>query len=67
MKTYTLKIKGMGSNHCVGVVTNIIRNLQGAEIDNIEIGKAEIRIDEETISKDKVVAAIEKMGYKVEN
>jgi copper chaperone CopZ len=67
MKTHTFKIKGMGSNHCVGVVTNIIRNLQGAHIEKIEIGKAVVSIDEDIITKEKVIAAIEKMGYKIEN
>jgi copper chaperone CopZ len=67
MKRHTLAIKGMGSNHCVMVVKNIISNHNGADIENIEIGSATIRVDETLTSKEAVVAAIEKMGYKVES
>ena len=67
MKTEILSIKGMGSNHCVRVVSNIISNLPGASLNNIEMGKAEVSIDEAILSKNQVIAAIEKMGYKVEN
>ena len=46
MKQYNLTIKGMGSQHCVGVVTKIISGFDGASIDTIEIGKATITLDE---------------------
>jgi len=67
MKTHTLAIKGMGSNHCVMVVKGIIGKHEGAEMENIEIGTATIRVDETKTSKEAVVADIEKMGYKVES
>jgi copper chaperone CopZ len=67
MKTHTLAIKGMGSNHCVMVVKNIIGRHNGADIESIEIGSATIRLDETQTSKEAVVEAIEKMGYKVES
>jgi len=66
MEKHSLTIKGMGSQHCVMVVKNIIAKQEGATIDQIEIGKADISIDEAKTSKATVVAAIEKMGYKVE-
>ncbi|MGB4845329.1 MAG: heavy-metal-associated domain-containing protein [Ferruginibacter sp.] len=66
MEQHLLTINGMGSQHCVGVVTRIISALDGASIDAIEIGKANISIDESKVSKQTVVDAIEKMGYKVE-
>lgn len=39
MKTLDLKINGMGSAHCVGVVKNIVSKEDGATIENIEIGR----------------------------
>lgn len=42
MKTLDLKINGMGSAHCVGVVKNIVNKQDGATIENIEIGKAQV-------------------------
>lgn len=65
MEKYSLTIEGMGSRHCVMVVKNIIQNHEGAAIDNIQIGKADITIDESKTTKQAVAAAIEKMGYKV--
>jgi copper chaperone CopZ len=66
MEKHSLTIKGMGSQHCVMVVKNIIAKQEGATLDSIEIGKADISIDETKTSRQQVVSAIEKMGYKVE-
>ena len=56
----------MGSQHCVMVVKNIITNHEGAGLDTIEIGKADITIDSSKTSIQNLTNAIEKMGYKVE-
>jgi len=56
----------MGSQHCVMVVKNIITTHKGAGLDAIEIGKAEISINNSKTSIQKITMAIEKMGYKVE-
>lgn len=65
MKTLDLKINGMGSAHCVGVVKNIVTKQDGAAIETIEIGKATVRYDPEKVSPETIVQEIEKMGYKV--
>jgi len=56
----------MGSQHCIMVVKNIITTHKGAGLDAIEIGKAEISINNSKTSIQKITMAIEKMGYKVE-
>ena len=66
MKKYILNIKGMGSQHCVGVVTKIISGFDGVSIDAIEIGKATVTLDDTKASKQTLVDAIERMGYKIE-
>lgn len=66
MKQYILNIKGMGSQHCVTVVTKIISGFDGASIDAIEIGTATITLDQIKVSKQILVDAIERMGYKIE-
>ena len=66
MEKHSLAIKGMGSQHCVTVVKDIIAKQEGVLLEDIEIGKASIAIDETKISKREIVTAIEKMGYKVE-
>ena len=66
MKQYNLTIKGMGSQHCVGVVTKIISGFDGASINAIEIGRATITLDESKVLKQTVVDDIERIGYKIE-
>jgi len=65
MKTLDLKINGMGSAHCVGVVKNIVNKQDGAAIENIEIGKFKVNYDPQKVSPKTIVQEIEKMGYKV--
>lgn len=66
MEKHTLKINGMGGEHCVMVIKNIIGKTDGATASHVEVGKADIEIDESKTSKEEIVKAIEKMGYKVE-
>jgi copper chaperone CopZ len=65
MKTLDLKINGMGSAHCVGVVKSIVDKQDGAAIEDIEIGKAKVTYDPGKVSPETIVQEIEKMGYKV--
>jgi copper chaperone CopZ len=66
MKEYTFIINGMGGEHCVNVIKTILSKQQGVTIHQIEVGKATVTIDESLNSDSNVIAAIEKMGYKVE-
>ena len=65
MTKHSLNISGMGGEHCVRVITKIINGQPGTSIDHIEVGRADISIDETKTSKETIVAAIEKMGYKI--
>ena len=67
MKTHTLQIQGMGSDHCILVVSNIVKGLDGTRLDSIEVGRATITLDENKISTQSLKAAIEKEGYIVIN
>ncbi|MNK97200.1 Copper chaperone CopZ [compost metagenome] len=66
METLNLKISGMGSAHCVGVVKNIIVKQDGAAIENIEVGQATINYDPGKVKPETIIQEIEKMGYKVD-
>ena len=65
MKQVTFIINGMHGDHCVHVINKILSNQQGVQVLTVEQGKAEVEIDESVITKDNVIASIEKMGYKV--
>ena len=65
METLELKINGMGSAHCVGVVKNIVNKQDGATIENIEIGKAKVNYNPQKVKPEAIVHEIEKVGYKI--
>jgi copper chaperone CopZ len=66
MEKHSLIINGMGSRHCVGVVKNIINTHEGADLDAIDIGKADISLDTSITSLQNLTNTIEKMGYTIE-
>lgn len=66
MKTLNLKISGMGSAHCVGIVKNIIVKQDGVTIENIEFGQATVNYNPDKVKSETIIQEIEKMGYKVD-
>ena len=67
MERHTLRIGNMKSPHCVMTVRNLIDNQGGIQLETIEPGKVEVSINEAKSSLAALVAAIENMGYKVED
>lgn len=66
MKETTLAIRGMSCGHCVKAVENTLKDLEGVQVDDVEMGKATIRYDESKINLNVITAAIEEEGYPVE-
>lgn len=63
MKTITVKIPNMKSEHCMMTVTKALQELKGATLKNISPGQAEIELlDNNQVS---VTEAISKAGYQV--
>ncbi len=60
----TLKIHGMSCNHCVMAVQ---KNLSKINLKKIEvaIGTVKVEFDENTITEEVIIKAIEDAGYKV--
>lgn len=63
METVTMVIPGMKSSHCQMTVSNAVKS-QGGKIKAISPGFVEVTLDNE-ISRDAVIGAVEKAGYKV--
>ena len=63
METFVLKIPNMQSAHCQMTVTNAVRHI-GATVKNIAPSRAEIEL-KNGLTKDAVIEAIKKSGYKV--
>ncbi len=65
MKEYTLIINGMHGEHCVNLIRKTLANQTAVTTQTVEQGRAYIIIDEDQTSKEQIIAAIEKLGYKV--
>ncbi len=60
------KVDGMSCSHCVAAVK---KELSKAGVNNplVEIGKVIVKSDDQIISSDKIIKAIEGAGYRVVN
>jgi copper chaperone len=65
METINLSIPNMKSPHCMMMVSNALKDMQGATLKKVSPGAAEIELSGAT--KTLVVEAIEKAGYTVSN
>ena len=65
MKTVEIKIEGMSCGHCVMAVKKALNNLNEIKIEDVQIGKAVIQVDESTDASEKAINALEEAGYNV--
>jgi copper chaperone len=66
MKDITLTIGGMSCGHCLNAVNQAINSVPGVEVKSVQIGRAELRVPDADPGADRVRAAIEGAGYRVE-
>lgn len=62
-KTFT--ISGMSCGGCVNSLTRVLRTVPGIEPITIEVGKAALRIDTDTVTEDTIKAAVERAGFEL--
>ena len=60
----TLKIDGMSCNHCVMSVQKNLSKLNLNEL-KVNIGSADVDYDENKVTENEIIKAIEESGYKV--
>ncbi|HLE32512.1 MAG TPA: heavy-metal-associated domain-containing protein [Bacteroidota bacterium] len=65
MKTTELKIEGMSCGHCVMAVKKELSKLNGVEVDDVQIGSARVRRDENKVWVQELNRAVERAGYRV--
>ena len=65
MKTHELTIQGMSCGHCVMHVKKALSELNGVNVQNVEIGKAIVEFDETVVTKQRIAKAIEEAGFKL--
>jgi len=64
MSHVTLRIEGMTCNGCVTSVKNVLARQSGVRASRVEIGKAELELDD-SASLDAIRAAVAKAGFRV--
>lgn len=62
-KTYT--ISGMSCGGCVNSLTRVLKSVPGIEPLKIEVGKAQLRIDDARVTSQTVKDAVERAGFAV--
>ena len=65
MKRDTLHIEGMSCGHCVAAVREALESIEGVTVEAVEIGTANVRYDEASADRDRLVEAVEEAGYMV--
>ena len=61
MTTTTFRIQGMTCNHCVMSVRRALASVEGAEVEDVQIGSAVVTFDESKLQEEDIDAAIEGM------
>jgi len=64
----TFKVSGMHCNGCSASIGRALSRLDGVEHAEADYPKgiAEVKFDEKTVDKGKIIETIENLGYKVE-
>ena len=64
-RTETLTITGMSCGHCVRAVQNALEAVDGVSVEDVRVGEARVRYDDEAVDPAAVVRAVEDEGYAV--
>ena len=65
MSTVSMKIGGMTCGHCVAAVKKALESVQGATVEQVAIGSAQVRFDESATSLAALEQAVEDEGYSI--
>lgn len=65
MQEETIEIEGMSCGHCVQAVEQALRLLAGVTVQRVEVGRATVAYNPQTVSRAQIAAAIEEAGFEV--
>ncbi|HLU26371.1 MAG TPA: cation transporter [Longimicrobiales bacterium] len=65
MERVTIAIQDMSCGHCVKAVEQALGEIDGVQVEGVQIGSATILVDPARVSRDRIVSAIEEAGYRV--
>ncbi len=64
-KSETIQIEGMSCGHCVKAVRETLEEMEGVEVEAVEIGSARVRYDDGQVEREKIEEAVEEAGFAV--
>lgn len=64
MKETELSIDGMHCDGCVRRVTAALKKIPGVVVETVQVGKARVRYDEQTVHRAALVAAVDGLGFR---
>lgn len=64
MQRATLHIEGMSCGHCLNAVNRALGAVPGVEVENVTMGRAEVRFDEQATSVERLETAVTDAGYR---
>lgn len=65
MKTQELTIEGMTCGHCVMAVRKELSKLTNVNVEDVQIGRARVKVDETKVTRDSIAKAIDDAGYRL--
>lgn len=65
VKTQELTIEGMTCGHCVMSVKKELSKLSNVTVEDVQIGKAKVQIDESSVTTEQLAKAVEEAGYRL--
>lgn len=65
MKHQDLVIEGMHCGHCVMSVRKELSKVDGLTVEDVQIGKARVKVDETKVDQGIVAKAIDEAGYRL--
>ena len=60
----SLTIEGMHCDGCVRRVAAALKKVESAEVEKVEVGTAQVQFDAERASKQELIDAVTRIGYK---
>lgn len=65
MERMTMTIEGMSCGHCVAAVTRALKQVEGVEVEQVQVGSATVGYDPARTRPERIVEAVEEEGYPV--
>lgn len=65
MKNVTLKVQGMSCQHCVQSIEGALKKIGAAGSVDLRNNKVDVSFDENQLSVERIIEAIEEQGYDV--